>query len=103
MICKEPAMTLKIEHVDPSYVQDFEHELRRQGRAPEEFIVNATPQRLSAAQPGVVAPLVGTISIRHVSNGVERTYDTGYATNWVARFSEDLASGVFTSAERDRR
>jgi hypothetical protein len=84
---------LVIRNVHQDEVEDFQTELRRARRSADEFDVAATPQQLD--NPPHVSPLRGTITIKHRKSGAARTYDTGHATNWVARFSEDLQTGIF--------
>jgi hypothetical protein len=86
---------MAFENIHPSYVEDFKSELRRHKRRVDEFKVSATPLKLLSQQANVISPIVGTITIKNRTSGVERTYDTGHGTNWVARFSGDLAAGVF--------
>jgi hypothetical protein len=84
---------VSFENIHRSEVEDFRTELRRHGRSVEEFDVSATPQSL-ADQSGAIRSIHGEVTIRNRKSGEQRTYDTGHATNWVARFGEDLKAGI---------
>jgi hypothetical protein len=84
---------MSIPHVHPSELDDFEQELRREGRSIEEFDVSATPQRL-ADQSGGISAYSGTVTVRNRTTGTERTYRTGHGSRWLAEFADDLKVGL---------
>lgn len=82
-----------IPNLHASEADDFFKELRRLGRSVHEFGVAATPQKL-ADESGGVSATYGTVTIRNLKSGAERTYQTGHASKWVVEFSDDLKSGA---------
>jgi hypothetical protein len=85
---------MTISNLHSSEVDDFKTELRRQRRSIEEFEVSATPQRLDD-ESGAVSANRGTVTIKLRRSAVERTYETGHASTWVAQFANDLKAGAF--------
>lgn len=68
---------------------DFERELRRLGRSPDEF-------ELSTQDPVMIGthiqPTRGTVTVRHIKSGMAREYS--YMT-WVTDSIRDVTAGVF--------
>jgi hypothetical protein len=82
---------MSLSNLHPSVVDDFKTELVRRGRSIEEFDVSATPQHpADASRAFVLSACLGTVTIKDRKSGIERTYETGLGSSWVARFANDL-------------
>ena len=74
--------------IHPSEMEDFETEVRRRRRSPDEF-------ELSTDDPVVSGPYIqptrGTVTVRNRRTGAEKTYS--YMT-WVTEIMGDLDTGI---------
>jgi hypothetical protein len=76
-------------NIHPSEREDFEKELQRRGRSPEEFELSTQDPVMSGTR---IQPTRGTVRVRHVKSGTERTYSY---TTWVTDCIRDLDASVF--------
>jgi DNA-binding XRE family transcriptional regulator len=75
--------------IHPSEIEDFETELRRRGRSPDEFILSTADPTIF---PGGVQSTRDLVVVRHHQNSNVRGYS--YMT-WVTDFIRDLDAGAF--------
>jgi transcriptional regulator with XRE-family HTH domain len=75
--------------IHPSERADFEHELRRRQRSPDEFILSTGDPTMTV---GSIQPTRDLVIVRHRQSGMARGYN--YKT-WVMDFIRDLDAGTF--------
>ena len=84
--------------LDDDYLVDLEPPLREYGWATRaafetEYTIAVKDTTKSVTQQ--IFPITGTVTIRSVRTGVERTYQTGDHSSWTVEFADDLAKGVY--------
>lgn len=71
--------------------EDFESVIRAKGLEPDDFDVT----EVSKHEKGVNHTVTGSIIVKRLSNGIEKTYKSGHGSTWPTHFSDDLYSGLF--------
>jgi hypothetical protein len=79
-------------NIDKTEWEDFDTALRLCKRSRDEF---EWSEYVSPMVRSGIQPLLGSVTIRHVSTGTERVYTTGFGSTWVADFQHDIERGVF--------
>jgi len=86
---EQARFTVSKSSIHPSEIEDFENEIRRRGRAPDEFELTADDPELTTTQ---IQHVRGTVSVRNKKTGITRTYRY---QRWVPDFIRDIDVSVF--------
>lgn len=78
--------------IDDTELHDFRGALKEHGYSEDDFELSSQQDPLPA---GAIAPIKGRVTVKRKQTGVERTYEAGHGTAWVAAFATDLATNRF--------
>lgn len=75
--------------IHPSEQEDFENELRRRKRSPDDFELTADDPVMTGPH---IQPTRGTVTVRNTKTDVSREYRS---MTWVPDFIHDLEAHIF--------
>ena len=79
----------------PKEMENFKRILAEQGYTNDNFELTTQEDPLPAN--GEIGALTGHETVKNRESGIERTYQAGHRTAWVAEFGDDLKAGAFNS------
>jgi hypothetical protein len=80
--------------IDKTERDDFNQLVKQAGFTEEDFTLSAVAD-LAPASGGIIYPDTGTVTVRCVKTGIERSYRAGHATSWPYDAGEDVKRGEF--------